>query len=183
MVTSEARRAQMKAYYQTNKGSLLARRKVYCKANKEQVAVYAKAYRIANREHLNAYAKGHYQANKEKVTAAVRAYYRDNKERKTAYAKAYNTANRGKCNATTAKRKAAKIQRTPRWLTNDDYRAIRSLYETAAALTKSTGINHQVDHIIPLQGRTVSGLHCPANLQILTQSENCSKHNKFTGDE
>ena len=133
----------------------------------------------AARAYMRAYAKAYRRANKEKLTA----YRKANKEQRDAYMKSYAQTNPGKMSAKTAKRRAAKIQRTPNWLTVDDYHAIRTLYETAAALTKSTGIEHHVDHVIPLQGRTVSGFHCPNNLQILTQSENCSKNNKFTGDE
>ena len=187
MVTSEAARAHKKEYnkehYQANKGRLLARRKAYIQANKERVAAYAKAYNIAKKEQRSAYHREHYTNIREKKCADARAYYQANKEKKAAYTQAYAQANPGKINAISAKRKAAKIQRTPNWLTVDDYHAIRTLYETAAALTKSTGINHHVDHIIPLQGRTVSGFHCPTNLQILTATENQIKNNKFTGDE
>lgn len=170
-------------YRAANKERLAAHRKANYEANKEQVAAYAKAYRGANKEKVHAYERERYIANREKKIAAVRAYRQAHKESGRAYRQAYQQANPGKMSAKTAKRRSARLQRTPNWLTPEDYRAIRSLYETAAALTKSTGIEHHVDHVIPLQGRTVSGFHCPNNLQILTQSENCIKSNKFTGDE
>jgi 5-methylcytosine-specific restriction endonuclease McrA len=169
-------------YRAANKERLAAHRKAHYEANKEQVAAYAKAYRGANKEKVHAYERERYIANREKKIAAVRAYRHAHKESGRAYTQAYQQANPGKMNAKAAKRRSAKLQRTPNWLTPNDYHAIRTLYETAAALTKSTGIEHHVDHIIPLQGRTVSGFHCPTNLQILTQSENCSKNNKFTGE-
>jgi 5-methylcytosine-specific restriction endonuclease McrA len=75
-----------------------------------------------------------------------------------------------------AKRHACKLQRTPPWA---DMRAIRALHAEAQRLTMETVISHHVDHIIPLRGRLVSGLHVHNNLQILTGSENSSKWNRF----
>lgn len=74
------------------------------------------------------------------------------------------------------KRRAAKLQRTPPWA---DLDAMRAVYAEANRLTQETGIPHHVDHIVPLQGRLVSGLHVHNNLQILTGSENSKKRNHF----
>lgn len=87
--------------------------------------------------------------------------------------------NRGKVNHTAAKRRAVKALATPAWLTEADWAAIAALYEQAAQLTATTGIEHEVDHIIPLQGETVCGFHCPENLRIVTRNENRRKHNKL----
>jgi 5-methylcytosine-specific restriction endonuclease McrA len=67
-------------------------------------------------------------------------------------------------------------QATPPWA---DINAIQLTYVKAQELTKQTGIPHEVDHIIPLKGKHVSGLHVEANLQVLTECENQSKTNKF----
>jgi hypothetical protein len=82
-------------------------------------------------------------------------------------------------NAITAKRRSSKLQRTPPWLNKDHLKQIAQYYQQAKQLQKETGIVHHVDHIIPLQGKTVSGLHVPWNLQILTASENIIKSNKI----
>jgi hypothetical protein len=75
-----------------------------------------------------------------------------------------------------AKRRAARLQRTPPWA---DMGAIHQVYVEARRLTLETGIPHHVDHEIPLQGELVSGLHVHTNLQIITGSENSRKKNRF----
>lgn len=75
-----------------------------------------------------------------------------------------------------AQRRVAKLQRTPPWADED---LIRAVYRQARELTVSTGVMHHVDHIIPLQGRLVSGLHVHTNLQILPWRENVQKKNRF----
>jgi hypothetical protein len=68
---------------------------------------------------------------------------------------------------------------TPPWLTQDDWEAMNAVYQQSREMTRMTGIRHEVDHIIPINGKTVSGLHVPLNLQILTQSANVSKSNRY----
>jgi 5-methylcytosine-specific restriction endonuclease McrA len=82
-------------------------------------------------------------------------------------------------NAITAKRSAARLKRTPPWLNKNQLEQIKQFYQEAKELETSTGIKHHVDHIVPLQGENVSGLHVPWNLQVLTAAENCSKNNSF----
>jgi 5-methylcytosine-specific restriction endonuclease McrA len=79
-------------------------------------------------------------------------------------------------NARSALRHAAKLRRTPPWADRD---AIARIYDEARCLTEATGIDHHVDHAIPLRGRLVSGLHVHTNLQILTGVENSRKCNHF----
>ena len=74
------------------------------------------------------------------------------------------------------RRRAAKMQRTPPWA---DREKIKAVYLEARALTKLTGVEHHVDHVIPLQGKLVSGLHVHQNLQVLVASQNCRKGNRF----
>ena len=138
---------------------------------------YFKAYNEANKEELKAFGKAWRETNKEKIKAYKKAYYETNKEEKKAYDKAYKQANKGKVNALTAKRKASKLQRTPSWLTKEDLAEIEDIYRMAKRRSEVEGIEYHVDHIIPLQGRNISGLHVPSNLQILRATENLRKSN------
>lgn len=67
----------------------------------------------------------------------------------------------------------------PSWLTKQDWDVMNSFYMLAIHLTESTGVRYTVDHIIPINGEFVSGLHVPSNLQILTLAENSGKKNRF----
>ncbi len=92
--------------------------------------------------------------------------------------KRWQKANLSRVNAATAKYKAAKLNATPKWLTQLHFDQIQIFYDSATALTKELGIPFEVDHIVPLRGEFVSGLHVPWNLQVLTKPENQSKGNR-----
>lgn len=78
-----------------------------------------------------------------------------------------------------AARNAQKNQATPRWLSDDDRRLIIEIYSRSSIVTASTGIKHEVDHIVPIRSSVVCGLHVPWNLRILPATENRKKSNKF----
>jgi len=71
-------------------------------------------------------------------------------------------------------RRSGLSKRTPEWA---DLKEIRRIYVECRRISQQTGVKHHVDHIIPLAGRTVSGLHVPGNLQIIPARENQAKLN------
>jgi hypothetical protein len=87
--------------------------------------------------------------------------------------------NAGHNSAIMAKRRADKLQRTPAWMTKEQLAAIDKLYKQAVWLTKITGVKWHVDHIVPLKGKNVSGLHIPDNLQVIPALENIKKGNRL----
>ena len=142
--------------------------------NKKSLAWY-----YTNKERILAYKKEYYQKNKEK-RLAVNAEYRKNKPKKIAEInKIWRLKNSASINARNRTRKASKKYRTPSWLTDIDFERIANEYKLAALLTKITNKKWEVDHIIPLQGKFVSGLHVPSNLRAILEFENRSKHNKY----
>lgn len=116
--------------------------------------------RVANEE----WKRANPERYKERRLATLRRYYKNNP-----HAAARNCA----------KRRASKLQATPPWLTAEHWAEIEATYKQAAFLSAETGIKHEVDHIDPLQGETVCGLHVPWNLQVLPRPVNRSKSNKL----
>ncbi len=76
-------------------------------------------------------------------------------------------------------RKSAKLNRTPAWLTEFDLLKIKCLYQLAAMRNRESGQKWHVDHIIPLQGEFVSGLHVPGNLRVIRAIDNMRKSNQY----
>lgn len=117
--------------------------------------------------------------NKDKIKISSKKTYEKIKDRIRVTRQKWEQNNKGVRRAIVAKRRAIKIQATPKWLTKEDFLKIESFYILAGKLTKETGIIYEVDHIIPLNNEMVSGLHHWNNLQILTEEQNRSKSNKI----
>jgi hypothetical protein len=108
---------------------------------------------------------------------SARKWQKDNPEKKKEGEKKWQQNNPNKVNAREAKRRASKLQRTPAWA---DLEKIKSYYTLAKYFEFITlGIKYHVDHIVPLQGKNVCGLHVPDNLQVLRFDHNCSKNNQW----
>ena len=140
-----------------------------------QCKACCKEYRAANSEKIKESNAKYHAANSEEIKERHAKYRASNPD----YQAKYRAANPEKFRAKEAKRRAAKLLAIPSWLTKEDYQAMEAICKEADRLTQETGIKHHVDHIHPLQGKLVCGFHCPSNLQILTEFENCSKNNKF----
>jgi len=142
---------------------------------KAKELAYKKEYRQRTVEQRKQYMQEWHTKNAESQAEYRKQYRINNLE----YFKTYDQANKHRINAKTRKRQAAKLQRTPAWLTEIDYWMIEEAYELAALRTNLTGFQWEVDHIIPLQGKAVSGLHTPYNLQVIPMVENRAKNNRY----
>ena len=152
-----------------------------------------------DRDNLRAHRRMYYRKkvaenpdfHKEKYWADVELARRQNKEnylrhrkKRVAQAVEYARNNPAKANSVKKKYKAAKQRACPPWVlaSPDLCGMMEDVYRQAQELTQETGVMYHVDHIVPLQGHNVCGLHVPWNLQVLTASENCSKQNKVLED-
>lgn len=169
--------------YQQNREKVLAYMKVqgavYRKNNPEKRAENNRKWKNNNRARLNKLSKERYARDPDHRRKIARDSFWRRRESERLRAKDYRQRFKGKINFYTGKRKAARLQRTPDWLTADDLWLIEQFYETAAARTKATGVQWHVDHKIPLRGKIVSGLHVPKNLQVILGTENSRKGNRM----
>lgn len=168
------RKASRSVYYEKNKISILESRKKYAEENKDKIL----RYRESKKEERLLHGREYYKINMDDR----KAYRERNRVKIKLQKRIYRASNRSKFNAKSAKRRASKLKATPNWLTKEEFIEIEELYEIAQAFKLYTGQEYHVDHIVPLQGENVCGLHVPWNLQILEASENLSKHNKLLED-
>lgn len=131
--------------------------------------VHSAVFYVANREKRLAQSRAWYAANKVRKVATGQIYRDANKPRKTETTKQWHDSNPGYALAASKQRKLALVRATPLWI---DRAIIIQIYANCPA-------GFHVDHIIPLNGKTVSGLHVPENLQYLPAAENDRKGNKF----
>jgi len=165
-------------YYQDNKEEHKVKTKKYYENHKDQVSKHCKEYYEKTKEKQapkrRQYQEEHWNEHLESSTRWCKANKDKRKDIQRRYAQQYP----GKVNANTAKRRAARLQATPLWLTKEHLKQIERYYIVAKWVESILGEHIHVDHIIPLQGENVSGLHVPWNLQLLTEEENCKKSNK-----
>lgn len=110
--------------------------------------------------------------NPEENRRRAKEWQRANPEKRYAKQKRYIDKNKSKACEISRNYSFAKWQRTPKWLTDEEKSSMKKFYENRPA-------GYHVDHIIPLRGENVSGLHVLSNLQYLLAAEHCRKGNKF----
>ena len=113
------------------------------------------------------YDKKYYNNNTEIISLRKHKYYEQNIEKHRSWSRS---------------REGMLKEQTPTWLTDFDKLKMNCLYQLAAMRTRESGEAWHVDHIIPLKGKNVSGLHTPWNLQVIPAKENIGKSNKFDAD-
>lgn len=120
-----------------------------------------------------------FEVKKETRLSQMRANYAAKKPYYSERMMLWRADNKHKQSTYSAKKRSDLLLRTPKWLDSQALAKIEAYYHTAHMLGMHTGEHYHVDHIVPLKGKLVSGLHVPWNLQILTKAENQRKKNKF----
>lgn len=169
------RREYLKAYYLLRRDAILENSRIYYALNRmavlKRTGARRKATYWAHRELELLKNKIYRDAHRSRLS--IRKSLLRDRSRDAQYAR----DNRVKLNAKWRRREAQKLKAVPLWA---DKKEILFFYELAQACTLATGVAHEVDHIVPLVSSVVCGLHCQANLQVLTKAENAAKRNKWT---
>jgi len=156
------------------KGACVECLKLEWQKSNESRAEYFKKYN--KRDDIKDRKSDWYQANRE--TVIERAKTRP-AEKLREYRNAWKENNIVQVRADTKARRRKHREATPPWLTRKQKTEIRQLYQIAITMTKTTGEQYVVDHIVPLRSPDVCGLHVPWNLRVITQEENLKKSNKL----
>ena len=141
----------------------------------ESIEASHAAYRAANPEKVRQWKRESQKRNRAAANARNRRYAAKHREQIAAKCAAWARSNPDKEAAKIARRRAAMLHQTPSWA---DHQAIGMMYR-AAQVCRESGFDVHVDHIVPLQGKGVAGLHVHQNLQIIHAQANRSKSNIF----
>lgn len=160
----------------------LKKREYYVKHRDTMIAAslkWEREHRAQVTERKRKVRHGMTQEERMEYNLKARLRYHADKEKQKLRKINYRAKNKSIVNANSSKRRAAKLLRTPKWITEFDLFKIKCMYQVAAMLTKINNEPWVIDHVIPLQGEKVSGLHVPSNLQFMRARENEAKRNKY----
>lgn len=139
-------------------------KKQYCLNNAERIKKVQRDYDLVQNPLRREYFQQRYVNKKEHILAANSVYKKLNPHKNA---------------SKEAKRRSAKLHRTPKWVGPEEMWLIKKAYALAKVRGKMLGGEWEVDHIIPLQGKNVCGLHVSTNLQVIPCAINRQKSNRY----
>lgn len=169
----EAYQQRDKTNYENNKEFYKVRQKTYYVANAAKIKKDVKAHRdLVGAQRRDGYIQTWRESNREKCSNYTRAYKSKYPEKVKKSQDSFVKRNLHKYAEREARKRASQLDATPKWLNADQLAEIKQIYKNCPS-------GFHVDHIVPLLGQNVRGLHVPWNLQYLPALENMRKGNKF----
>ena len=159
-----------------------AYQKAYAQKNRIKAYERIKEWRAANPEKWKEQNKKYAKKHQDIITAKSIQWKKANPERAAEVSRKTRLKNKARVLANKAKYRASKRNKTPTWVDKEHLWLIKQAYELAILRTKQFGFLWHVDHIIPLNGVNVSGLHVIENIQVIPAAENLLKNNKYEID-
>ncbi|MDF1513557.1 MAG: hypothetical protein P1S60_07095 [Anaerolineae bacterium] len=144
---------------------------------KERTRAYIRQYEKTNADRIRRRKKQYYLDNKHHISFVHSRYYFNNQEAIDKRNRENSVKNPARARAYYKSYMTAKKQRYPPYANEDK---IKIKYMVAQIMTNITGVQYEVDHTHPLQGKLVSGLHHEDNLQVIKRSKNRRKSKSFT---
>lgn len=151
-------------------------RKIFYIRHKDKIKEENKKWDANNREKISEARKKRYKEDGGKRREKNKEYRNNNISTCRSYEEKYRKNNPEKYRASRSLHGQLLRKRKPKWF---DLKKAADVYKMASLMTKSTGVKHHVDHIIPLRGKNVSGLHVHYNLQVITAIDNLRKGNRI----
>lgn len=171
----EKTRLKFAEYYHKNKEAIAAKKKQQYDADPEKHRQLARDWRSNNRDKAVARCKEWHQKNRKHSTQYRKQYYKENKDHLLKNRALYDKRFPEKRAAKDARRRAT-LRGAMLMLHRDQQDIIETIYDCSNRVSSCTGIQHHVDHIIPI---TKGGYHIHTNLQVLPAKLNISKSNKL----
>lgn len=163
------RREYMRDWTEKNPEAKKERAAKWYKKNREEVIERVRANYHKDLDRSRQRARDYAEAHKKEAVLRTQKWKQDNPERAR-----QNDLNRDpvKLHSAKAKYRAARRQACPPWVDDVHMARIHEVYRLRREISEQTGVVHEVDHIVPLQGKTVCGLHVWWNLRVIPREEN-----------
>lgn len=167
---------QVKSWQSSNRDKVNAAKYKWREENREEYLASRKEYYLKNIDKERERQRKYEKENKDARKLKCKRWREENPEKRREIEARYRKNNKAKRVAWQAARETRKLNACPPWASK---MAIEAFYKAAQTLTEQTGIQHHVDHIVPLNHDYVCGLHVPHNLDVITAEENIQKRNNF----